>query len=116
MKKPKKRYDSAKQIEAQIDKVKAKQAANAAECERLDAIAKSLFMWVSQRDGDLLYGEALEDYRAQYHKAVRARNEADTLRKYHGGFENKLLHLKKTLAAFNTDTLSFESDKSVVLQ
>lgn len=116
MKKKKLRYKSAKDIEDAIDSTKEKQAYNAAEAERLDKLAKSLFLWTSERNPDALEGAALQEYRTKHGAAIRARNACDKLRKAHGRFEKRLIRLKKTLAAFLTDIMPFEKDCSVVLQ
>lgn len=113
-----KRYESASQLEALIDKCRKEQRDNAAHYERLKDTYTGIYQWMAVQEArwDDLTEAQQEKYRNEYARALEMQNEAERLWKSQSRFETRLGRLKATLAALQTDTFQFVEDRSVTLQ
>lgn len=115
MKRNQKRYSSEKQITDEIDAVKFQAQGECFEAERLAKQADVDFLFCSGfPKPEKLEGKKADTYNARLHSAKLSRAAAKKLRNHQSALANRLNTLKDKLRAFNTQTMPFLPDKSVV--
>lgn len=108
-----KKYYNEKDIIKEIDAAKAKKEREAKHAEELDKFADECFAWINAHPAD--QRKQTDQYKQKYHAGGMARRAAARLRKHQSSFEPKLLRLKRTLAAFNTEPFTF-CERAVIAQ
>lgn len=110
------RFEKPEDIEFEITRLQAKAGKEAIAADGMDKEADALFFKYRDVDIEKLTGPREQQYRTDFHKANRLRDEAKKIRDRQYLNKNRLEHLKRTLAEARTMTLpGFLPDNSVPL-
>lgn len=104
-----KRFTTREEIIAKIDSVKEQSRLRSIEAEQLDKLADEQFAESAKQTNSADAGTLIKD--AQHNRA-----KAKKLFRLVKKTDDKINKLKHTLSAFDTETMPFVPDRSVVLQ